>query len=196
MVCKKLNNHFGPKEPPRTVRKQLQVLEQKAEEALEEYAERCQTLAYDAWGDISVEVAKTSAIDAFYRGALDSEAVLQVMVEEPATLDKALELTKKAIHNRKSVNPQTRTQKAARSVSFCTDSPDAEVRSARIPSDPAPTTSDTTVKWLEAEMQDLKSSVGETKGQLDRILSLLGNRSRSPSPSGPCFRCNCRGHIA
>ena len=50
MVRKKLNNRFGPKEPPPTVHKQLQVLEQKAEEALEAYAERCQTLAYDAWG--------------------------------------------------------------------------------------------------------------------------------------------------
>ena len=94
------------------------MIEQKPEETLEEYAECCQTLAYDAWGDLSVEVAEASAIDAFYHGAVDSEAVLQMMAEEPTTLDKALELTKKAIHNHKSVNLWTKSLKSARSISF------------------------------------------------------------------------------
>ena len=48
-VNRKFNTRFGPKEPPQTVRNQLKVVKQKADEPLEEFAERCQLLANDAW---------------------------------------------------------------------------------------------------------------------------------------------------
>ena len=50
-VNQKFNAQFGPKEPPQTVRNQLKVVKQKAEEPLVEFAECCQSLANDAWGD-------------------------------------------------------------------------------------------------------------------------------------------------
>ena len=45
-----MNSRFEPREPPNTVRKQLQALHQEADESMEEWAERCQHFAYDAWG--------------------------------------------------------------------------------------------------------------------------------------------------
>ena len=48
IVKKKMNNRFIPREPSTTVRKQLQTIQQKPEEALEEWAEWCQQCAYDA----------------------------------------------------------------------------------------------------------------------------------------------------
>ena len=42
LVRKKMNNRFMPQEPAITVRKQLQTIHQNTEEALEEWAERCQ----------------------------------------------------------------------------------------------------------------------------------------------------------
>ena len=50
VVRKKMNNRFIPQEPAITVRKNLQTIRQNSEEALEEWAERCQQCAYDAWG--------------------------------------------------------------------------------------------------------------------------------------------------
>ena len=51
MVRRKMNNRFIPREPATTIRKQLQTIQQKAEDALEEWAEHCQQCAYDAWGE-------------------------------------------------------------------------------------------------------------------------------------------------
>ena len=50
-VNQKFNARFGPKEPPQTVRNQLKMVKQKAEEPLEEFAEHCQSLANDACRD-------------------------------------------------------------------------------------------------------------------------------------------------
>ena len=57
---------------------------------MEEWAERCQRFAYDAWGDINVEVAKLAAVETFCTRALDSEAVLPVLEKDPSTLDDAV----------------------------------------------------------------------------------------------------------
>ena len=64
----KMNNRFTPEEPTMTVRKQLQVLQQNPEENLEEWAERCQQCAYDAWGEMSEDVAELVAVEAFLGG--------------------------------------------------------------------------------------------------------------------------------
>ena len=94
LVGKKMNSRFEPHEPPNTVRKQLQALHQDIDESMEEWAERCQHFAYDAWGDINVEVAELAAVETFCTGALDSEAVLPVLEKDPSTLDDALEMLK------------------------------------------------------------------------------------------------------
>ena len=89
-----MNSHFKPREPPNTVHKQLQALHQDFNESMEEWAKRCQCFAYDAWGDINVEVAELAAVETFCTGALDSEAVLPVLEKDLGTLDDALEMLK------------------------------------------------------------------------------------------------------
>ena len=104
---KKMNCHFEPREPPNTVRKQLQALHQEVNESMEEWAEHCQRFAYDAWGDINVEVAELAAVKTFCTGALDSEVVLPVLEKDPSTLDDALEMLKRSVHNHRSVNTRS-----------------------------------------------------------------------------------------
>ena len=114
LVQKKMNSHFEPQEPPNTVCKQLQTLHQEVDESMEEWAERCQRFAYDAWGNISIDVAELAAVKTFCMGALDSEAVLPVLEKDPATLDDALEMLKQSVHNHRSVNTHScRYQKTA-----------------------------------------------------------------------------------
>ena len=76
------------------MRKQLQALHQDIDESMEEWVEHCQRFAYDAWGDINVEVAELAAVETFCTRALDSEAVLPVLEKELGTLDDALEMLK------------------------------------------------------------------------------------------------------
>ena len=101
IVKKKMNNRFIPQEPSTTIRKQLQTIQQKPEEALEEWAERCQQCAFDAWGEKSEEVAELAAVEAFLGGVLETEAAVSVSEKDPSSLDEALEMFKKAVHSRK-----------------------------------------------------------------------------------------------
>ena len=83
IVQKKMNNQFLPKEPAITARKQLQIIRQKVEERLEEWAGRCQQCAYNAWGMISPEVAELAAVEAFLGGVQETEAAFSVMEKDP-----------------------------------------------------------------------------------------------------------------
>ena len=207
VVRRKMNNRFIPREPATTVRKQLQTIQQKAEEALEEWAERCQQCAYDAWGEMSEDVAELAAVEAFLGGVLETEAAFSVMEKDPHTIDEALELLKKAVHSRKSLSCRLRnTQRTARTVSFASDSATAEVRTTSVVNTPPQPESTAPNPKVEAELKDLRSSMTETQGQVAKILELLTtqnvqrgrahSRSPSPSPNGPCYQCMEPGHIA
>ena len=50
LVKAKFNARFGPKEPSRTARNQLAILQQNLEEELEEFAEHALRILMDAWG--------------------------------------------------------------------------------------------------------------------------------------------------
>ena len=137
LVRKKMNNRFMPQEPAITVRKQLQTIHQNTEEALEEWAERCQQCAYDAWGKISPEVAEQAAIEAFLGGVMETEAAFTVLEKDPQTVDEALEFLKKAVHSRKSLCCKFRnTQRKVRIISTAPDPVNAEVRTTDITSSP------------------------------------------------------------
>ena len=55
LVSKKFHAWLWPQEPSQTMRSQLKVLKQQPDESLEEYAEKCQQLATDAWGATNPE---------------------------------------------------------------------------------------------------------------------------------------------
>ena len=204
IVKKKMNNRFIPREPSTTVRKQLQTIQQKPEEALEEWAERCQQCAFHAWGEKSEEVAELAAVEAFLGGVLETEAAVSVSEKDPCSLDEALEMFKKAVHSRKSLSCRFRnTQRTARTVSFAPDPITADVRTTSVMPNSSQPDSKASIQKLETDLQDLRSTVTDTQGQIAKILELLTTqrdrgRSRSPSPSanGPCYCCGELGHIA
>ena len=173
LVRKKMNSLFEPQEPPNTVRKQLQILHQEVDESMEEWAEHCQCFAYDAWGNISIDVAELAAVETFCMGALDSEAVLPVLENDPATLDDALEMLKRSVHNRRSVNTRScRYQKTARIVSFTTDSLSAvDVHTAGV----ANTSPDPSgvIHKVESDIKDLKATMAQTQKQMSKLMELL-----------------------
>ena len=171
LVRKKMNNRFMPQEPAITVRKQLQTIHQNTEEALEEWADRCQQCAYDAWGKISPEVAEQAAIEAFLGGVIEAEAAFTVLEKDPQTVDEALEFLKKAVHSCKALYCKFRnTQRKVRTISTAPDLITAEVRTTDITSRP---TQQDSIQKFGAELQGLWSSLAETRKQLDKIVELL-----------------------
>ena len=149
-------------------------------------------------GNISIDVAELAAVETFCKGALDSEAVLPVLEKDPATLDDALEMLKRSVHNRRSVNTRSRSyQKTAHTMSFTADSLcTVDVHMAGV----ANTSPDPTgvIQKVESDIKDLKATMAQTQEQMSKLMELLTQRSRvrSPSPTGPCFHCNETGHIA
>ena len=133
VVRRKMNNRFIPQEPATTVQKQLQTVQQKAEEALEVWAECCQQCAYDTWGEMSEDVEELAAVEAFLGGVLETEAAFSVMEKDPHTIDEALEILKKAVHSHKSLSCRLcNTQRTARTVSFASDSATAAVQTTSV----------------------------------------------------------------
>ena len=182
-LAKKFNTRFGPKEPARTVRKQLAILQQKPEEKLEEFAERAQRVASDAWADLSEDLADTVAVEAFLTGVTDKEAAFYAMEKEPETMDSALELVKRAIHNQRVLyGPKSRPINKVRTIQFA-ESPKPE-------------------KSQESSQQEISKLRKEMKTQeekMDRILEILKrNALTSPRRNAnvKCYRCGKDGHFA
>ena len=77
------------------------------------------------------------------------------------------------------------------------------MRTTTVMGNPSQSDSKASIQKLETDLQDLRSSVTDTQGQIAKILELLTTQrdhghSRSPSPSanGPCYHCGELGHIA
>ena len=94
-----LERRFGRKDPPTTVRRQLQRLRQLDDEALEEFSERALTLAQDGYPEFPDCMIETIALDAFLKGCKEKEAAYTAMHSNPTTLNEAVELVNAAIHN-------------------------------------------------------------------------------------------------
>ena len=134
------------------------MVKQKAEEPLEEFAERCQSLANDAWGDDNQDMANCAAMDAFLHGVMDTESALSAMDKNPANTDEALDYVKRAMHNREALfGARTKT---IQNVTFAEDDEGVEERHIRIVKQvtPAPLAkADDRIEKLEKSVADTNS---------------------------------------
>ena len=137
-------------------------------------------------------------------GVLETEAAVSVSEEDPSSLDEALKMFKKAVHSRKSLSCRFHnTQRTARTVSFAPDSIAADVRTTTVMGTPLQPDSKASIQKLETDLQDLRSLVTDTQGQIAKILELLTTQrdrgctcSPSPSANGHCYCCGELGHLA
>ena len=65
---------YNRKDPPSTLRLQLQSIKQTVDEDLETFAERVQQLAHDAYPQATVQTVNDAAIDAFPLGCKEKAA--------------------------------------------------------------------------------------------------------------------------
>ena len=132
-------------------------------------------------------------MDAFLHGVLDTESAYSAMDKNPATVDETLDLVKRALHNQKVLfGAQAKT---ICNVSFMGENEGVEERHIHVvkASSLVPTP-------VEEKIHKLEKSMGETKGQLDKILSLLERQSPQAGFSKPatpprCHKCHEVGHF-
>ena len=96
-VSLKMNDRFGPRKPPRTARSLLHAAIQKEGEELEEFSERVQMLAQDAWGASHPTLVSENALEAFLQGILDKEAAMTALDKQPESLDEAFQALEAAL---------------------------------------------------------------------------------------------------
>ncbi|CAC5378212.1 unnamed protein product [Mytilus coruscus] len=93
-----MNQRFGNKDLPYTIRRQLQEVRQNIDETIEEFAERVQEMATDGYGPNTPEnVVETISVDAFLKGCSDKKATLFAMEKNPITLDTALQCRQEVV---------------------------------------------------------------------------------------------------
>ena len=199
VIRQRFNRRFEPREPPRTARNQLGCVMQKADEEVEEFAERVQQIAQDAWGDSSPDTVDDHAKEAFLHGVIDKDAALRTMGRNPFNLDAAIALFKETVHDKQSLIARSKmtSGKTARNVTFLPEMDSPSVRAV------SPASLLSTPK-LEQKMDQLASSVSELVSFLKQDRKTAKGTNYVPmSPRSPkrtfspvtCFKCGGKGHM-
>lgn len=215
LLCQKFKESFDRKDQSHIIRRQLQEIQQKTDETLEEFAERIEDLSTEAYPDSPEFFRSTITIDAFLRGCLEKRAALVTLDKDPKTLDEAVQHMKSAVTNQKLIMG---TKKDIRRVTFeeKDDIPNTEDVNIRLVNKVLPKTTPS----LESRISTLENDNKETKRLLREILERMKmneveresrprfrstqrspikyNRSRSNSSErgSECFKCGKEGHFA
>jgi hypothetical protein len=117
----KFEYRFGQRPPARTARSQLMNIKQETDESLEEFAERVQELALDAWGSQSTNMAETAAMEAFIHGVQDSNAAMATLDKDPHSMEQAVFLVRDYIHNHQSITHSHSVSRLTKRVNWPKD---------------------------------------------------------------------------
>jgi hypothetical protein len=177
----KLNNRFEPKDPPRTAKRVCNAISQLPDEKLEELAERAQRAAYDAWGDVSEEVANTVAMDTFLLAVTDYESARYAMDKDPTNMDEALKFVRKAVHDKKALS----------------GSKSSKIRAVQFAENPVKEKASVNVEALQKQVESQASKMDEILGLLKKSpYSPRYSPRFSPRRSNTCYNCGKEGHFA
>ena len=206
-LAEKMNQRFGNKDLPYTIRRQLQDARQNLDESVEEFAERVQEMATDGYGTTTPEnVVETISVDAFLKGCTDKKAALFAMEKTPTTLDQALQFVKSSIHNQRILLGYKTKTEAVKRVQFDED-PDTDQSQSNLAVRVLNKQTNSWQQSIENRLQRTEKDIYEMKTDISRILQTVtqsrGGNSRQSSPArspvrnfDTCFRCNEKGHFA
>ena len=103
LIVQKMEKRFGKKDLPQTLRLQFHQMKQKVDEGLEEWAERVQRLALEAYADLPDHFMTQEMIRKFCQGCADKDTAQYAADRNPATLEHALQIVKTHIENSKAI---------------------------------------------------------------------------------------------
>lgn len=208
LLTEKLNQRFGNKDLPHTIRRQLQEIKQLADESIEEFSEKIQEMAADGYINTPEHVIETISVDAFLKGCLDKKAALFAMEKNPSTIDQALQYVKSSIHNQKILLGYKKPE--VKRVQFSEETNDEISQPMVRQVSPNSFTTDLQRKYesMDLRLQNTESHILSIKSDISRILRSLDSpkidrdRSRSTSPKRSpsrevrCYSCNELGHYS
>ena len=113
---KGLTERFGTKDPSSSFGKELQSVKQSDGEMLEEFGQRIIFLVIEGHPQAKKETIEDFAVETFFKGCKDREAVEISMLKDPETIAETVKMVRKAISNRKIISGKSYWSKA---VSFC-----------------------------------------------------------------------------
>lgn len=103
LIVEKLERRFGKKDLPETLRSQFAHIKQKIDEPLEEWAERVQRLAQDAFAELPETFMDEQIIQRFCQGIVEKETAQYASDCHPRTIEEALRLVKAHVHNSRAI---------------------------------------------------------------------------------------------
>ena len=215
-LVRRLKARFGREEAPLVKRMKLQEVQQTPEEDLDAFAERVLRLAYGAYEGLRMEseAIEAIAVNVMLAGCADRNAAATVMNRDPQSMDRALRL----LYTAETTNRVLAQRQGRPRVRF-ERSPEPRVRRSTVEEDVKLLKEQmSSLRTEVSEMKSLKTEIiSEFKSLLQANLPALtgasrqqpmlaleaprlGGRRQSPSPArsptGRCYECGERGHLA
>ena len=132
-IVEKMEKRFGKKDIAETLRVQFNRMRQKIDEPLEEWAERVQKVAQEAYMDLPDDFITNEIVRKFCQGISDKETAQYVSDRRPNTIERALQLVKAHVENNRAIYGSKINKKQVRQISspdrinsFSTDHSDSD----------------------------------------------------------------------
>ena len=103
LMIQKLERRFGKKDIAETLRVQFNRMRQNVDEPLEEWAERVQKIAQEAYMNLPDDFMTKEVVRKFCQGISDRESAQYVSDRRPGTIEEALQLVKAHVENNRAI---------------------------------------------------------------------------------------------
>ena len=131
LTIAKLEKRFGKKDLKETLRAEFSQMRQHVDEPLEEWAERVQTLAMEAFATLPDDYITEETIRRFCYGCCDKESAQYASDRVPTSMDEALRFVKTHTQNNKAIYGSRKTVRQL-SCAGCRDCDEASVESRSV----------------------------------------------------------------
>ena len=109
LAIAKLEQRFGKKDLPETLRVQFSHLKQTIDEPVEEWAERVQRLALEAFVDLPEHFMNAEIVRKFCQGCCDRETAQFASDRNPRSIEEALQIVKAHVENSRAIYGSTKS---------------------------------------------------------------------------------------
>ena len=200
-VRRRMEQRFGKRELPQTMRSKFHQLKQLADEDIFEWAERVQKVGFEAFRDVNIDqpYIVEEMVRRFCQGCYDKEVAQYVADKNPGTMDQALEFVRLHEHNSKAIFGSRKVRQLAQVP--IEDTPEV----LQIKSNNNNDFSDALKKMYDKldQLISVQRSASSERTSKDRRPSIdrsqqasRAGRSRTPSPSPrKCYYCGKPGHF-
>jgi len=176
-LLKKLGDRFGEPEIPAAAQARFQQATQHHGESLEEWADRVLTLASLAYKELPDKFCAEQAVNRFCQGMVDKEAGHHVCMQEPHTVQQAIQLVRKYQQVHSAMYGKSKADRYKKSNDL---------------DDDTYTVSQVAEKRGIAQDPEFKKALKDLEERLQR--SIIENRVKQDYKI-KCFFCGKRGHI-